>query len=67
MLFRSIETLKVLRTTSPEVMSRLYDEPAFRRYLGAELGPMACIVRDGPADALREALGTAGINVELLG
>jgi hypothetical protein len=63
----TIETLKVLRTTSPEVMSRLYDEPAFRRYLGAKLGPMACIVRDGQADALREALGTAGINVELLG
>ncbi len=60
----SIERLLVLRTTSPEIMSRIWDNPAFRRYLGSKLGDMAVIVRADAAPALRDALGAAGIQVD---
>ncbi len=62
----SFEHLLVLRTTSIEVMDRIYDDPPFRRFLGARLGPMACIIRADQPDALKQALGEAGIQVEVL-
>lgn len=63
----SFERLLVLRTTSPEALDRIYEAPALRRYLGAKLGAMACIIREGQETALRDALGEAGISVEILG
>jgi len=63
----SIETLIVLRTAAAETMDRIYNEPAFRRYLGARLGQTACIIRadDGGA-ALQAALEEHGIPVEVI-
>lgn len=63
----SIETLIVLRTSATETMDRIYNEPAFRRYLGARLGATACIIRaeDGGA-ALQSVLEENGIAVEVL-
>lgn len=63
----TFERLLVLRTTSPETLSRIYDDPALRRYLGAQLGPMACVIRSGQEEALRQALGDNGIAVEIIG
>ena len=61
----SLERLIVLRTTAPEVLERIWESPALRRYLGARLGPMAVIVRNGQQDALRAALGEQGIQVDI--
>jgi hypothetical protein len=63
----SFERLLVLRTTAPEVLDRIYNEPNLRRYLGARLGPMACVVRAGQETDLQVALGDAGIKVEMIG
>ena len=63
----TLERLLVLRTTAPETLDTLLKNPALRRYLGAQLGPMAVIVRADQADALRAALGEAGIEAELIG
>jgi len=63
----TFERLLVLRTTSPEVMERIYNEPALRRYLGAQLGPMACVIRAGQEADLQAALGEIGIKVEMIG
>lgn len=63
----TFERLQVIRTTSPEVLDRIYNEPALRRYLGAKLGPMACIIRAGQEDDLKVALGDVGIKVEIIG
>ena len=60
----TIERLMVLRTTSTETMDFINETPALRRYLGARLGPMAVIVRDW--EALRDALGAQGIEVEII-
>jgi hypothetical protein len=60
----SMEQLTVLRTVAPEVMDRIYNDPALRRYLGTRLGPMACIIRPEYDEALRLALGEAGIAIE---
>ncbi len=62
----SLEHLMVLRTTAPETLDRILDTPALRRYLGAQLGPMAVIVRGDQWDALRAALGEQGIQVEVI-
>ncbi len=62
----SLERLLVLRTTSTEVMDRIWDTPALRRYLGARLGEMAVIVRADQWEALRDALGEQGIQVEVV-
>lgn len=60
----TLEPLLVLRTTDPAALAALLDTPELRRYLGAQLGPMAVVVREGQADALRAALGQHGISVE---
>lgn len=62
----TIEQLLVLRTTAPETLDRILDTPALRRYTGAKLGAMAVIVRADQWEALRDALGEHGIDVELL-
>ncbi len=62
----TFERLMVLRTTAPETMDRIFDDPPFRRYLGARLGPMACVVRVDEWEALRDALGENGIEVEVI-
>ncbi|MCB9451202.1 MAG: hypothetical protein H6672_07165 [Anaerolineaceae bacterium] len=61
----SLEQLAVLRTTAPETMDKILDTPGIRRYLGARLGPMAVIVRGDQRDALRDALGEHGFQVDL--
>jgi hypothetical protein len=61
----SIESLMVLRTSAPETLDYILDTPALRRYLGARLGPMAAIVRADQWEALRDALGEQGIQVEM--
>lgn len=63
----TMEALLVLRTTSPEMLDRLFEEPAFRRYLGAKLGPMACVIRADQRDDLKSKLEQNGIRVELIG
>jgi hypothetical protein len=63
----TFERLLVLRTTSPEVLDKLYDEPAYRRYLGARLGPMAVIIRADQTDGLKSALEETGIKVDIIG
>ena len=63
----TLEKLIVLRTTAPETLTTILDTPALRRYLGAQLGPMAVIVRADQWEALRTALGDAGIRAELVG
>lgn len=62
----TFEKLLVLRTTSPEVMEKIYNDPALRRYLGARLGPMACVIRSGQEADLQVALGESGIKAETL-
>ena len=39
--------------------------PAFRRYLGARLGPTACVVREDQWEALRASLGENAIDVDI--
>ena len=63
----SFERLLVLRTNSPEILDRIYNEPTLRRFLGAQLGPMSVVIRAGQEEALQNALGEAGIAVEILG
>ncbi len=63
----TFERLLVLRTTSPEVLDQVYNDPALRRYLGARLGEMAVIIRGDQADPLRAALAELGIQAELVG
>jgi hypothetical protein len=62
----SMERLMVLRTTAPETLDKILDTPGLRRYLGARLGPMACVVRAGQWEALRAALGDYGMSVDLI-
>lgn len=63
----SIEQLLVLRTSAPETLDMVWNDPALRRFLGARLGPMAVIVRADQWEALRAALGEQGISVALSG
>jgi len=63
----TLETLVVLRTTSPDVMDRIFNNPAYRRYMGARLGPMACAVREEQWAEFRAKLGDDGIDVDISG
>jgi len=62
----TFEQLLVLRTTSPEILDRIYNEPALRRFLGAKLGEMACVIRADQAEDLQVALGDVGIKVQIM-
>lgn len=61
----SFEALTVLRTTADGTLEKIFAIPALRRYLGARLGPMACVVRDGQWETLRAKLGEHGIEVDI--
>lgn len=63
----TFERLYVLRTSATEILDRIYEQPSLRRYLGARLGPMACIIRPEQEQDLLEALGAEGIRVEVIG
>jgi hypothetical protein len=60
----SLESHIILRTTAPETLDMIFNEPTLRRYLGARLGDMACIVRADQWEALTQALGQRGIGVD---
>lgn len=60
----SIETLRVLRTYSTETMTFILNEPSLRRYLGAQLGDTAVVILPEHEEALRQALGNEGIQIE---
>lgn len=55
----------VLRTTTPEELQAILENPELRRFLGATLGPMAVIVRAGQENDLATALRQNGILLEL--
>jgi len=61
----SMESMIVLRTTSEEALEKIFATPAFRRYLGARLGPLACAVRQDQWEALRAALRKSAIDVDV--
>ncbi len=63
----TLETLMILRTTSPEMMDKIFNNPAYRRYMGSRLGPMACAIREEQWAELRASLGEAGIDVDIAG
>jgi hypothetical protein len=60
----SLENHVILRTTAPETLDTIFNEPTLRRYLGARLGEMACIVRADQWEVLARALGERGIQVD---
>lgn len=60
----TLSRLVVLRTPTPELMDMILNTPALRRYLGAQLGPMAVAVREGQWKDLASALHDAGIPAE---
>ncbi len=61
----TFESLVVLRTTAEETLEKIFAIPALRRYLGARLGPMACVVREDQWQALRSILGEHAIEVDI--
>ena len=61
----TFESLIVLRSTSEETLEKIFAIPALRRYLGARLGPMACVVREDQWQALRAKLGEQAIEVDV--
>lgn len=63
----TLERVLILRTTAIETLDFIMDKPALRRYMGARLGEMAAIVRADQWEALRDALGEHGIEVDVLG
>ena len=61
----TLESQIVLRTTSEEEMQRIFTFPAYRRYLGARLGPMACVVRADQWQQLQTRLEEDNIEVDV--
>jgi len=61
----TLESMIVLRTTSEETLEKIFAIPAFRRYLGARLGPTACAVREDQWQALQDSLGESAIDVDI--
>ncbi len=62
-----LEKVTVLRTTAPEIMKLIMETPALRRFMGAQLGEMAAIVRTDNLNDLRDALGGHGIQADIIG
>ncbi|MCY3573866.1 MAG: hypothetical protein OXG92_04230 [Chloroflexi bacterium] len=60
----SLEAQVILRTTSEEEMDKIFAFPAYRRYLGARLGAMACVVRADQWQQLEARLGADDIDVD---
>lgn len=63
----NFERVMIVRATSVEIMNQIVNTPATRRYLGARLGELAVIIRADQWEALRDALGEMGIQVEVNG
>ena len=61
----TFESMIVLRSTSEDVLEKIFSAPAFRRYLGARLGATACVIRADQWEALRAELGEHGIEVDI--
>ena len=61
----AFESVIVLRATSEETLEKIFAMPAFRRYLGARLGPTACVVLEDQWEALRASLGENAIDVDI--
>lgn len=61
----TLSRLVVLRTPGPELMDMILNTPALRRYVGAQLGPTAVVVREGQWKDLASALADAGIAAEV--
>jgi hypothetical protein len=61
----TVSRLVVLRTPGPELMDMILNTPALRRYVGAQLGPTAVVVREGQWHDLAAALADAGIAAEV--
>lgn len=59
-----LERAVILRCNKPDLLRTLYDTPALRRFLGAQLGPNAIVVRSGQEKALLAALQQHGIPVD---
>ncbi|GIV81535.1 MAG: hypothetical protein KatS3mg051_0889 [Anaerolineae bacterium] len=59
-----LERAVVLRTSKPDLLQTIYDTPELRRFLGAQLGPTAVLVRSGQEQALLKALQERGIPAE---
>jgi len=62
-----IERVLILRTTSPEIMRQIMETPGLRRFMGAQLGEMAAIVRADDLREFKDALGGHGIQADILG
>ncbi len=61
----TLERQVLLRAESAEALTEIFETPALRRYLGAQLGPTAVLVRPEQWPALQAALAEAGIQVQL--
>ena len=61
----TFESMIVLRTTAEETLDKILAIPAFRRHLGARLGPTACALRKDQWEALRDSLGENAIEVDV--
>ena len=56
-----------LRATDEATLDKIYAMPATRRYLGARLGPLACVIRADQWRDLSAKLGDEGIDVDASG
>lgn len=64
----TMERTLVLRTTAPETLDAIVNNPALRRFTGARLGEMAVVVlRSADLEAFAAALADHGISVDLTG
>ncbi len=61
----TLERQVLLRAESAEALTEIFETPALRRYLGAQLGPTAVLVRPEQWPALQAALAEAGVQVSL--
>jgi hypothetical protein len=61
----TFEQLLVLRTVSSDVLDKVYDTPATRRYLLGRLGPTAGVIDPTQSEALKAALAELGLQVEI--
>ncbi|MEP0764907.1 MAG: helicase-associated domain-containing protein, partial [Chloroflexota bacterium] len=59
-----LERAVILRSNAPDVLQTILETPELRRFLGAQLGPNAVIVRADQAEALAAALQQHGILVD---
>ncbi len=55
----------VLRTNTPDSLTLILETPELRRYVGAQLGPTAVLVRDGQEQDFLTALQQYGISVDV--